>query len=304
MADSGSNVAALNAANLFNVNGLIAVVTGGGTGIGLMITKALVANGAAKVYILGRRLNVLQEAASSIGNSNVVPVTCDVTSVESLKAAVSHIEKDAGFVNLLVCNSGIGGPFGMNPKPETTLDEFIEANLAVAAEDYTKTFAVNTSAVWYTTMTFLKLLDAGNARANVEQKSQVVAISSIGGFNKTNTGGFACLLSQHGPDRIGGAYGQSKAACTHLIKQLSVSLPQWDIRANVICPGLYPSEMSAQILARSGPIVKSKVPLERVGDEQDMGGAILYLASRAGGYCNGTVVVTDGGRLTTFPSTF
>ncbi|KAI0518130.1 short chain dehydrogenase [Xylaria bambusicola] len=290
MADSGNNVAALSAANLFNVNGLVAVVTGGGTGIGLMITKALVANGAAKVYILGRRLNVLQEAVSSIGNPNVIPVHCDVTSVDSLKAAASHIEKDAGFVNLLVCNSGIGGPFGINPKPETTLDEFMEANLAVVAEDYTKTFAVNTSAVWYTTMTFLKLLDAGNARANVEQKSQVVAISSIGGFNKTNTGGFA--------------YGQSKAACTHLIKQLSVVLPQWDIRANVICPGLYPSEMSAQVLARSGPIVKSKVPLERVGDEQDMGGAILYLASRAGGYCNGTVVVTDGGRLTTFPSTF
>jgi len=62
--------------------------------------------------------------------------------------------------------------------------------------------------------------------------------------------------------------------------------------------------MSAPILERSGPIVKAQVPLERVGDEQDMGGVILYLASRAGAYCNGTVVVTDGGRLTTFPSTF
>jgi NAD(P)-dependent dehydrogenase (short-subunit alcohol dehydrogenase family) len=62
--------------------------------------------------------------------------------------------------------------------------------------------------------------------------------------------------------------------------------------------------MSAPILARSGTIVKSQIPLERVGDEQDMGGAILYLASRAGAYLNGAVVVTDGGRLTTFPSTF
>ncbi|KAI0966152.1 short chain dehydrogenase [Xylaria arbuscula] len=287
MTDSGSNAEALSAANLFNVKGLVAVVTGGGTGIGLMITKALAANGATKVYILGRRLNVLQEAAASIGNPNVVPVTCDVTSVEALKAAVSHIEQSAGFVNLLVCNSGIGGPYGNRPTPETTLDEFVSANLSVPIEDYTNTFAVNTSAVWYTTMAFLKLLAAGNTRASVGQKSQVVAISSIGGFNKINTGGFAC-----------------KAACTHLIKHLSVVLPQWDIRANLICPGLYPSEMSAAVLARSGPIVKSQVPLERVGDEQDMGGAILYLASRAGAYCNGTVVVTDGGRLTTFPSTF
>ena len=156
-----------------------------------MLTKALAANGAAKVYILGRRLNILQEAATSIGNPNVVPVTCDVTSVESLKAAVAHIEQDAGFVNLLVCNSGIAGPFGNQPKPETTLDEFVAANLAVPIEDYTNTFAVNTSAVWYSTMAFLKLLEAGNARGNVEQKSQVVAISSIGGFNKINTGGFA-----------------------------------------------------------------------------------------------------------------
>ncbi|KAI8626445.1 short chain dehydrogenase [Xylariaceae sp. FL1651] len=291
MADSTtSGAAALNAANLFGVNGLVAVITGGGTGIGLMMAKALVANGAAKVYILGRRLSKLQEAASSIGSPNVVPITCDVTSIEALQAAVSQIEQDAGFVNLLVCNSGIGGPHGIRPKPETTLDEFIAANMAVPVEEYTSTFAVNTSAVWYTTMAFLKLLDAGNARANVEQKSQVVAVGSIAGFNKINTGGFA--------------YGQSKAACTHLIKQLSLSLPQWNIRANLISPGLYPSEMSAPVLARAGQITKDQVPLERVGDEQDMGGAILYLASRAGGYCNGTVVITDGGRLTTFPSTF
>ncbi|KAI3320334.1 NAD(P)-binding protein [Xylariaceae sp. AK1471] len=305
MADTTSSAAALSAANLFNVNGLVAVVTGGGTGIGLMITKALAANGAAKVYILGRRLNTLQEAASSIG-SNVVPVTCDVTSVEALKAAVLQIQQDAGFVNLLVCNSGIGGPYGNRPGLETTLDEFISANLAAPIEEYTKTFAVNTSAVWYTTMSFLKLLHYGNARANVEQKSQVIAVSSIGGFNKINTGGFACeiVVISSLSGFVVRCYGQSKAACTHLIKQLSVALPQWDIRANLICPGLYPSEMSAPILARSGPVVKSQVPLERVGDEQDMGGAILYLASRAGAYCNGTVVVTDGGRLTTFPSTF
>ncbi|OTA91872.1 hypothetical protein M434DRAFT_75448 [Hypoxylon sp. CO27-5] len=288
MASSQSTSTAIGAENLFNVKGIVAVVTGGGTGIGLMITKALAANGASKVYILGRRLQILQEAASQIG-SNVISVACDVTSKESLQSAVTQIQKEAGFVNLLVCNSGISGPYGIRPKPETTLDEFVEANLSAPFEDYTNTFATNTSAVWYTTISFLKLLDAGNKQGNVQQKSQVIAVSSIGGFNKVNTGGFA--------------YGQSKAACTHLIKQLSVALPQWDIRANVICPGLYPSEMSAPIIQKGG-IGKDMIPLERAGDELDMGGAILYLASRAGAYCNGTVIVTDGGRLTTFPSTF
>lgn len=188
-----------------------------------MITKALATNGASKVYIIGRRPQVLQQAAEQIGTGNVIPITCDVTSKESLQSAVTQIQQDAGFINLLVCNSGIGGPYGNRPRPETTLDEFIEANLSIPIQDYTNTFAVNTSAVWYTTMSFLKLLDVGNQKGNVEQKSQVVAVSSIGGFNKINTGGFA--------------YGQSKAACIHLIKQLSVALPQWNIRANVICPG-------------------------------------------------------------------
>ncbi|KAI1387704.1 NAD(P)-binding protein [Hypoxylon trugodes] len=289
MATSNPSSAALGAENLFSVKDMVAVVTGGGTGIGFMITKALATNGASKVYILGRRLNALQQAAAQIGSGNVIPVTCDVTSKESLQSAVDQIQQEVGFVNLVVCNSGIGGPYGNRPKPETTLDEFIEANLSVPPEDYTNTFGVNTTAVWYTAMSFLKLLDAGNKKRNVEQKSQVVAISSIGGLNKINTGGFA--------------YGQSKAACIHLIKHLSVVLPQWDIRANVICPGLYPSEMSAPIIEKGG-IGKNMIPLERAGDEKDMGGTILYLASRAGAYCNGTVIVTDGGRLTTFPSTF
>ncbi|KAH9890152.1 NAD(P)-binding protein [Xylariomycetidae sp. FL2044] len=308
MATSQTDSGATDASSLFGVKGMVAVVTGGGTGIGLMITKALVQNGASKVYILGRRLAKLEEAAAAfVGGSStttttteavVVPVVCDVTSTSSLQAAASRIQSETGFVNLLVCNSGIGGPFGIRAGPQTTLDQFVEANLAVPVDDFTNTFAVNTSAVWYTTMAFLRLLDAGNKNRSGRGggdggdevvKSQVVAISSIAGFNKQNTGGFA--------------YGQSKAACTHLVKQLSLALPQWDIRANAICAGLYPSEMSAPIINRGG-IGKDMIPLGRAGDEKDMTGAILYLASRAGAYCNGTIIVTDGGRLTTFPSTF
>ncbi|KAK7991885.1 hypothetical protein PG996_013102 [Apiospora saccharicola] len=279
------------AGDIFSVNGMVAVVTGGGTGIGLMMSKALVENGAAKVYILGRRTEVLEEAAKTLGKpSVVVPLTCDVTSKESLKSAADQVAKESGFVNLLVCNSGVGGPSTKRASPDMSVAEFAAENFDVPVEDFTQTFAVNTSAVWYTTMAFLPLLDAGNKRGNVWQKSQVIATSSIAGFNKVNTGGFA--------------YGQSKAACTHLMKQLSVSLPTFDIRANVICPGLYPSEMSAPIIEKQGGFTKDAIPLERAGDEQDMAGAILYLASRAGAYCNGTIIVSDGGRLTTFPSTY
>lgn len=255
-----------------------------------MMARALADNGAEKVYILGRRVGVLNDAVKTIGKSSVVPLECDVTSKDSLQAAAAKVQQEVGYVNLLVCNSGIGGPQSTRPNKDTSLDAFVDENWNFPMEEYTQTFAVNVAAVWYTTLAFLRLLDAGNKKGNMWQKSQVLTTSSIAGFNKVSTGGWA--------------YGPSKAACTHIMKQLSCVLPTWDIRANIICPGLYPSEMSAPILARQGSVSKDAIPLNRTGDEQDMAGAILYLASRAGAYCDGTVIVSDGGRLTTMPSTF
>lgn len=84
-------------------------------------------------------------------------------------------------------------------------------------------------------------------------------------------------------------------------------------RANCLAPGLFPSEMSAPIVKGLGgepgstgsvPVDKNAVPLGRTGDEQDMAGTVLYMVSRAGAYCNGNVVVIDGGRLGTTPSTY
>jgi len=82
---------------------------------------------------------------------------------------------------------------------------------------------LNTVAAWYTITAFLGLLDAGNKKGNVEQKSQVIATSSIGGFNRNVPGGFA--------------YGQSKAATTHMMKQLATALAPLGIRSNTLAPG-------------------------------------------------------------------
>jgi NAD(P)-dependent dehydrogenase (short-subunit alcohol dehydrogenase family) len=180
-----------------------------------MITKALAQNGAAKVYIAGRRLEVLEAAASATG-SNVIPIQCDVTSKESLAAAADRVRQESGFLNLLICNSGIGGPQVKPVADETSVEEWASANLAINFEDYTKTFAVNTSSVWFTTMTFLPLLDAGNKKGNVQQTSQVLVTSSIAAFNKKAPGGYA--------------YGQSKAAANLAVKHLSIVLPKWKIR--------------------------------------------------------------------------
>ncbi|CAJ0542775.1 Ff.00g002470.m01.CDS01 [Fusarium sp. VM40] len=285
----------LNAASLFNVDGLVAVVTGGATGIGLMLVKALLQNGTAKVYIAGRRKEKLDEVANSLGE-RVVGVQCDVTSKSDLQRIATQIEKETGYINLLVCNSGIGGPQVIPLTPETSLEDWAKSNFDTDFDAYVNTFAINTASVWYTSMAFLGLLKKGNEKGNVEQTSQIIVTSSIAAFNKKAPGGWA--------------YGQSKAAAVSAAKQLAVALPQWNIRANCIAPGLFPSEMSEPIVklytddsGQPGAIPTSMVPLRRMGDEKDMSGSFLYLASRAGGYCNGTVIVVDGGRLNNFPTT-
>ncbi|GJC81233.1 short-chain dehydrogenase/reductase SAT3 [Colletotrichum liriopes] len=277
MTENKTELAALGAGTLFGVNGMVAVITGGGSGIGLMMAKALAANGAEKVYILGRRKEVLQEAASSVG-PNVVPLVCDVTDKSSLKEATATIEKEAGFINLLVCNAGVGGPQVKAPSPEMTAAEWAEQHLEHDTSDYTRVFDVNVTSVWYTAMAFVKLLDLGNKKGNLSQTSQVVSTSSIAAFNKNAPGGWA--------------YGQSKAAATLLVKQLSSNLPAGT------------SGPTASPWLDDGSVPKEMVPLQRMGDTQDLAGAMLYLASRAGAYCNGTVITVDGGRLGNFPTTW
>ncbi|KAF4122716.1 Short-chain dehydrogenase [Geosmithia morbida] len=288
-----SNESSLAAGTLFNVDGLVALITGGGSGIGLMITKALVQNGAARVYIAGRRREVLEQAASSLG-PNVVPLTCDVTNKNSLREAAETVREQTGYLNLLVANSGVSGPHAKPIAADTTIEDFAARNFDIGFDDYVGTFAVNTAAVWFTAMAFLPLLDAGNRKGNLQQTSHVIVTSSVAGYNKKPTGGWA--------------YGQSKAAVTMLTKQLSVALPQWNIRINAIAPGFFPSDMSASVLSANGAKVddmpKSAVPLGRMGDEKDMSGTALYLASRAGAYVNGDVLLVDGGRLGLFPSVF
>ncbi|KAK4690259.1 hypothetical protein P7C71_g6488, partial [Lecanoromycetidae sp. Uapishka_2] len=282
-------MSSLEVANLFNVRGLVAVITGGGSGIGLMMSKALALNGAHKVFIIGRRKEVLDAAAKESPHGNIIPLTGDVTSKESLKSIVAHIEKEVGYINVLIANSGISGPQSTTITPGAELEEFQSALWNQSLDDYTRTFHVNVSAVFFTIVAFLKLLDAGNKEGNVEQKSQVIATSSIGGFNRKVPAGYA--------------YGESKASTTLLMKQMATNLVPYDIRSNAIAPGLYPSDMAAGLIG-DGVFPKETIPAQRSGTPEDMAGVILFLTSRAGAYCNGNVVVTDGGRLSLMPAVY
>ncbi|KAL2070034.1 hypothetical protein VTL71DRAFT_14714 [Oculimacula yallundae] len=286
-------MSSLDAASLFSVKGLVAVITGGGSGIGLMMAKALEANGAT-VYIIGRRLESLERAASQGKHGNIIPLQGDVTKKEDLSSIVDKITKEKGYINVLIANSGISGPVLEKLSEDATLSQLQESLWKTDSLEFDNTFSVNTSAVWFSVVAFLGLLDEGNKKGNVDQKSQVIATSSIGGFNRIPLAGYA--------------YSASKAGTTFMMKQFATALVPYDIRSNVIAPGIvYPSEMADDTIEKiknSTGFPKSFIPAERVGTVEDMAGAVLYLTSRAGGYLNGNVIVTDGGRLSVLPSSY
>ncbi|KAI9064602.1 NAD-P-binding protein [Trametes sanguinea] len=283
----------LNTSALFSVEGMVAVVTGGGTGIGLMIAKALEHNGAV-VYIVSRRLEVLEAAAREHNrHGKLVPLQGDVTSRESMQAVADAIRQKHGFVNLLVNNAGMAKNFLPKlPGPgQADMKKYQELLWnAGPPNEFSDAFDVNVTAAWYCAVAFLDLLDAANQRATMPGvTSQIITVSSGGGFRKD--------------DKVFSVpYTLSKAAATHLGKMLAHFLKDWNIRSNVVAPGIFPSEMTEGLI--NDQYVAAGVPLRRAGDINDIGGLILFLCSRAGAYMNGTVQLIDGGRLLLYPSTY
>lgn len=292
--------------DLFNVNGLVAVITGGGSGLGLYAARALDANGAKAVYIIGRREDTLKQAAASAENGTIKPIVGDVTDKESLKKVVYQIQQEQGYVNLLFANAGVMGPSHASAVAnKKTVKEYSQALFEPSVEDFDWTSHVNSTGVFYTVLAFMELLDAGNQKRNVPQESQVIVTSSVAGFSRTLGVGFA--------------YSASKAAVNHLVKMLSTAFAtnQFHIRVNAINPGLYPSEMTNQQMNSMSAHGNSRgayegakaidpktTPAERTGSEEDFAGTILFMASRAGGYLNGMNMLTDGGRVSQLPATY
>ena len=186
-----------------------------------MLATGLEANGA-KVYIIGRRLESLQKVAKEAVHGNIIPIQGDVTSKADLLRAVDTIAAADGFINVLVANSGIGGPASTPPQENPTLAETRDFLWNTDPDSFTEALHVNTTAVYFTTLAFLNLLDAGNKRGNVEQKSQVIAISSVAAHHR-NVAAYA--------------YAASKAAVNHMFKMFSTSWAPYQIRANIIAPG-------------------------------------------------------------------
>ena len=287
--------------------------------------------GASRIYILGRRLSALEAATRTIGPA-AIPVECDVTKTSSVSAVVAKVEKEVGYVDVLINNAGVSGPDDMAAGPPETIEE-LQNILLANQEGWASTFAINTTAIGEVSVAFLKLLDAGNRRRGWEggkipdnrarrreteglaergialddqRSSQIITVASISGLNRRIASGLA--------------YGASKAGAIHLSKMLAHLLVPWGIRSNVINPGgkftstsirikamrkliinncaVYPSAMSAGIDDYS----YKEIPAGRTGTFHDIAGIILYLVGKGGAYLNGSMVNTDGGRASVMPA--
>lgn len=201
---------ASNTANaLFNVNGLIAVVTGGGSGLGLYAARALDANGAKAVYIVGRRESTLQAAASTAVNGTLIPLVGDVTDKSSLQALADRVRRDHGQINLLFANAGVMGPKAADSVPTLAaggkpgVKELQKGLWEPEMEAFSQAAHVNCTGVFYTAVAFLDLLEEGNWRRNVPQDSQVLVTSSIAGFSRHLANSFAYSTSKVGCFRRG-----------------------------------------------------------------------------------------------------
>lgn len=156
-----------------------------------MMTKAFALNGAAKVYIVGRRKEKLDEAVQIA--PNIIPLIGDVTSKDSLCQVAEQIKQDTGYVNLLCCNSGyMPPPIGVK-STDVSVAEYAKKALQQETGEWEKTFATNSVSVVFNTFAFLELLDAGNSQGNCEgRKSQIIVTSSIAGYlrNPANFGAY------------------------------------------------------------------------------------------------------------------
>jgi len=286
---------------MHDLSGRVALVTGGGTGIGLMSAQGLAACGA-KVYITGRRLDLLEKVSAAwdkqIGGE-ILPLQMDVTDKESILKVKAYIEEKEGKLHVLVNNAGQLGPTSpfLNDKeaPENKTAESLGTALfnCQSFESWSSHFSVNLASIFFVTTAFLGLLAKGSEDIP-GYWSSVINITSISGIIKLAQNHFC--------------YNSVKAAASHLTQLLSteIGLKNIPVRVNAIAPGAYESEIT---LAEITPDNVDKIgqnllplPARRAGTGQEMAGTIVYLASRAGGYAHGQEIVIDGGYTAVNPS--
>ena len=249
--------------DLFSIEGKIALVTGGGSGIGWMIAEGY-ARAGAKVYIASRKKNELEARIAELGDGGECSaIVADLSTEAACRALGDEIEAREGKLDILVNNAGAnwGAPF----------EEFPEAA-------WDRVLDLNVKAVFSLTRRLTPQLERA---ASAEDPARVINIGSIDGIVVPSLETYS--------------YSASKAAVHHMSAVLAKKLAPKHITVNAIAPGPVQSRMMRATLERAGDAITKVIPLRRIGTPEDMAGIAIYLASRAGAFVTGTVIPVDGG---------
>ena len=250
--------------NLFSLEGKTALVTGGSVGIGAMIAEGFVSFGA-KVYLVARNENALkrkQEQLAKIGQCEYI--AADISSVTGIrKLAAAYGERERS-LNILVNNAGISdGGREIEDVSEETWDAVMDLHL---------------KAVFFMVQAFLPFLRPG---ATPLTPTNVINIASIDGCGKLNP-------------FYNYAYGATKAGLIQLGRHLGDSLAWEGIHINTISPGDFPTDLNTTARDHTDEMKKTN-PAKRIGEKDNIAGAAIFLASRAGNFSVGSNIVVDGG---------
>jgi len=253
--------------DLFSVEGKVALVTGGSRGIGLMMARGLVENGA-RVYISSRKAEVCEQVAkelSAVGSCTSLPA--DLSSEAECNRLAQELGSREPALHILVNNAGANWGEPIETFPDAAWD---------------KVLALNLKSVFQLTRALLPQLEQA---ASDEDPARVINVGSIDGLQV--------------PDLDTFSYSASKAAVHQLTRVLAKKLAPRRITVNAVAPGPFESKMMEATLERFGEMIVRSCPLGRIGSPEDMAGVAIYLSSRAGAYLTGAVIPVDGGISTT-----
>jgi len=251
--------------DLFSLRGRIALVTGGSRGIGKMIAAGFLSQGAAKVYITARKAGPCEATAKELtaeygGECIALPI--DISTMTGIETLAGEISKREAKLDILVNNAGAAWGADFDEFPESGWDKVVDLNL--------KTPFFLTKALAATL----------RAAASTERPAKVINIASIDGI-------FVNPLQTY-------SYAASKAGLIHLTRRMAVKLIKDHVVVSAIAPGPFKSDMN-KAARDNAKEVAARVPAGRIGTDEDMAGAAIYLASRAGDYVVGATIAVDGG---------
>jgi len=251
--------------DLFDVSNKTALVTGGSRGIGLMIARGLVDAGASVIVSSRKGADVRAAAQQLAAHGNCEAIEADVSTPKGASALAAAVRERFPTLDILINNAGAG--WG------APLEEF-------PASGWDKVSHTNVEGVFHLTVA---LLPALRAAASAADPARVINIGSIDGLRTPSLENYS--------------YSASKAAVHMLTRHLAKRLASEHITVNAIAPGPFESKMTAFMLddPESREMVAQMVPLQRIGQPDDVAGLTLFLCSRAGSYLTGTVIPLDGG---------